>query len=465
MFSRNSTTDRAHQFRWAALWICALSLSKFGCSSPTSSQVQGSGGAETSGPASGGTAGGEVVGGGGDLGQGSGGLASGSGGANFGSGGVIEGGSGGATTNVDRSYAHGFTPTGITDTELNAAWSYWKDNHVELCGTDSARVIWDEPTQTVSEGIGYGMLGAVGMGDRELFDRFWTYYQANLDSNGLMNWKRGGCDGSEPDANSNNAASDAELDAAMALIQAECRFEEASYGAAADDLIAKIYEHETTSSDSGMRLLKPGDVFGGSDCLNPSYFAPAYYRVYAERPAQSSRKADWLKMADDSYVLLNRFAHPETGLVPNWVDEEGNLNPEGPSGCNWYTDPSIYGTDAIRTPWRIAVDYLWYGTPEAKTFLDKITDFVKVQGITKVGRKYELDGTAFGELDHSIISMGAFADGAMAYDQTTVDAFAAESLVLNDHNYFPDSLRNLYLLVLTGRFDTCAGKHLPALGQ
>lgn len=466
MFDPSASADRAHRrrlIRSAALCIFALSLGKFGCSPTGQPADHGSGGAPDNGNNSGGdSSGGQTASSGGSLGHG---ADSSTGGTDGGTGGATA--SGGAANNVDRSYGHGFIPTGISDTELKAAWAHWKDNHVELCGTNSARVIWDEPTQTVSEGIAYGMISAVGMGDQELFDRLWKYYQDNLDPNGLMHWKRGGCEGSQPDENSNNAATDAELDAAMALIQAECRFDDTAYGAFADDLISKIYEHETTLSDlgSGMRLLKPGDMFGGSDCLNPSYFAPAYYRAYAERPSQSSRKADWLKMADDSYTLLARFAHPETGLVPNWIDEEGNLNPEGPSGCNWYTDPSIYGTDAIRTPWRIAIDYLWFGTAEAKTFLDKITEFVQGEGITTVGRKYELDGTAFGEIHHSIMSVGAFANGAMAYDQATADAFAAEALVLNDHNYFPDSLRMLYLLVLTGRFDACAGKHLPSLAE
>jgi len=389
-----------------------------------------------------------------------------SGGATSGSGGQAEtGGTGsGGTDQLDRSYPNGLVPTGIGDTELKAAWTHWKDTYVELCGDDAARVKWDEPTQTVSEGIAYGMLAAVGNADQDLFARFWRYYQNNSNQNGFMHWKRGGCEGTAPDENSNNAATDADIDAAMALIQAECRFDEPSYGAAADTLITSIFEHETVPSSlnsSNLLLLKPGDMFGGTTCLNPSYFAPAYYRVYAERPSQASRKDQWLKLADDSYTLLSRFAHTTTGLVPNWVDEQGNTGESGPSGCTYYTNADIYGSDAIRTPWRIAVDYVWHGTPAAKTFLDKITAFVKTQGITSVGRKYELDGTPFGEIDHSILSVGAFADGAMSSDQATLDEFASEALKLNDHNYFPDSLRLLYLLVLTGRFDACGGAHLP----
>ena len=45
-----------------------------------------------------------------------------------------------------------------------------------------------ELESTVSEGIGYGMLIAVYMGDQMLFDNLWKYEQLHLDSNGLMNW-------------------------------------------------------------------------------------------------------------------------------------------------------------------------------------------------------------------------------------------------------------------------------------
>jgi len=419
-----------------------------------------SGGAQSSGGDVNQSGSGGAVGAGGTASGGASGGDASSGGGQAESGGA---GSGGASQ-LDRSYAHGLVPTGIGDLELNAAWTHWKTTYVETCGDDAARVKWDEPTQTVSEGIAYGMLAAVGNADQDLFERFWKYYQNNTNENGFMHWKRAGCEGTAPDQNANNAATDADIDAAMALIQAECRFDEPGYGTAADALITSIFEHETVGSSlqgSDLLLLKPGDMFGGSSCLNPSYFAPAYYRVYAERPSQASRKDQWLKLADDSYTLLSRFAHLETGLVPNWVDEQGNTGESGPSGCTYYTDADIFGSDAVRTPWRVAVDYLWHGTPEAKTFLDKITAFVKTQGIMSVGRKYELDGTAFGALEHSILSVGAFANGAMSSDQATLDEFTAEALKLDDHRYFPDSLRVLYLLLLTGRFDACAGAHLP----
>jgi endo-1,4-beta-D-glucanase Y len=354
------------------------------------------------------------------------------------------------------SYDNGFMPTTATPVDAVAAYDAFKEGHLEDCGSGKYRVRWDEPTQTVSEGIGYGMLLSVSFGEQAVFDGLWRYYTDNLDPNGLMHWQRGGCEGSQPNENSNNAATDADLDVAMALVMAECRFQDPSYGASADQLISAIRQHET-GEEGGFALLHPGDVFGGADCLNASYFAPAYYRVFAERAAATEDRDFWLALADDSYALIDIMDHPTTGFVPNWADASGNTSQSGPSGCAWYSDAQIFGTDAIRTPWRVAVDYLWWGTPQADVWLDKVTAFVLTQGIENVGRKFDLDGTPFGEVDHSIISLGAFANAAMAYDQATADAFAAEAVSNQDEGYFPASLRGLYLLVSAGLFTQCGG--------
>ena len=52
----------------------------------------------------------------------------------------------------------------------------------------------------MSEGIGYGMLIAVYMADKTLFDELWGYAKANFDGHSLMNWNidaTGAVDGAE----------------------------------------------------------------------------------------------------------------------------------------------------------------------------------------------------------------------------------------------------------------------------
>ena len=89
------------------------------------------------------------------------------------------------------------------------AYNSFKTNYVVNCGNDAARVKFDDENYTVSEGIGYTMLLAAYAADQDLFNRLWQYYQNNMNSNGVMNWKIQGCS----TTNGSNGATDAELDA------------------------------------------------------------------------------------------------------------------------------------------------------------------------------------------------------------------------------------------------------------
>src|SRR6185437_2636406 len=110
-------------------------------------------------------------------------------------------------------------PTGTygASTDAANAYNYWKTTYVVSCTGGQYRVLFDDGTSTVSEGIGYGMLLAAYAGDKTLFDGLWAYYKANADASGLMNWEIGGCTG----ASGTNSSTDADEDAAMALLVAD----------------------------------------------------------------------------------------------------------------------------------------------------------------------------------------------------------------------------------------------------
>jgi endo-1,4-beta-D-glucanase Y len=432
----------------------------------------GGGGAagSTSSPGTGGSNGGAgaagTTGGGGTAGSGAvgaGGTAGGAGGGGSGTGGA----SGVRLPN-------GFGPATVTADDADAAYADWKTNHLEDCSGGVFRVRWetDKLDATVSEGIGYGMLLTVAHNEQTAFDGLWAYYKKGAQSNGLMNWMRYGCDahretkyGQYPDG----AATDAELDAAMALVMAKCRWGTSpsglDYGSAATTLIGSIKANET-GTDNGKAYLQPGDSTWfeqmGAGCLNPSYFAPGYYRAFAKFLTNQADKDFWNKLADDTYPIFTAGANGSTGLIKNWASSSG-----GTSACaSSYTNPDDFGSDAARGPWRIATDYVWWGTTAAKSALDKMTGWVKGKGIANIGLWYKTDGSTSSHPDaakHSVIDVGAFACGAVASDQATADLFAAEIKNLPtasgfEAGYFPRSLRAIYLLLLTGQFTTCGGK-------
>jgi endo-1,4-beta-D-glucanase Y len=296
------------------------------------------------------------------------------------------------------------------------------------------------------------MLLTVAHDDRAIFDGLWQYYQNNSDEFGLMHWQRSGCQGAP---SGYNAATDADLDSAMALVMASRRWADPQYLAGAQQLLAAIQAHETTVADDGLALLRPGDVFGGPDCLNFSYFAPGYYRAFAQLPGADAHF--WTKMADDTYTLLGRVSNPDTRLVPNWCDETGATSPSGPSGCANYTNADQYGADAARVPWRIAVDFAWWGGTPARLWLGDLTGWVKSVGIANVVSRYALDGTPL-STGHSGVVAGAFAEAALSYDQPTADEFWQNIAAMPmPTSYYSLSLRSLYLLLPVGRFTPDGG--------
>ncbi|MBX9853628.1 MAG: carbohydrate-binding protein [Cytophagaceae bacterium] len=347
----------------------------------------------------------------------------------------------------NRVYGFGLMPGNRSGADAQSAYNTWKTNFLASCANGRYRVKFDDPNQTVSEGIGYGMLLSAYAGDRAIFDGLWNYYKDNRNSHGVMNWKIGGCSGTV----GANGATDAEIDAAMALIVAHYQWGSTSginYDADAKALIGAIKSFEI---ESGSNVMKPGDFFGGSNITNPSYFAPGYFRVYASFTGD----AFWNAVADKCHDVINKNLSVNGaagGLVSDWCKADGGYSPDA-GGYN--QGGRLYLYDAARTPWRIAVDYVWHGNTSAKTYSKKSSDFVRINlgGPQNVKDGYNQNGSAYGQWHNSTFA-GAFACAAMGGDvQAHLDNSYADLRGINDNNsYFNHTLKTLYMFLLTGNF-------------
>ena len=345
-------------------------------------------------------------------------------------------------------FINGFIPNTVTAADAQTAYQVWKTAQVQTCPNGTKRVKYDDSTQTVSEGIGYGMLLSAYHGDKILFDGLWKYYRNHLNANGIMDWKIQGCTGIRL---GNNGATDAELDVAFSLTIADKQW--GGYTSDAVTMINKIKQYETVITASGLHVLKPGDAFGGVACTNASYFSPGYYRVFGKIIPQDS--TFWNNMARDSYIQLNANMDTTTGLVSDWQNAATGLAGDAGCGVSYFASGQNYSYDASRTPWRFGLDYIW-GNTTAQSYLDKVSNFVNSipnGGIAAVKDGFKQNGTITG-LYHNAPFVGAFAVAATSTSQQRANAFATDfkNIPTSYEGYFGKSLRALYMLVLTGNF-------------
>jgi endo-1,4-beta-D-glucanase Y len=284
--------------------------------------------------------------------------------------------------------AHCMFPAYNTDS-VETAYNNWKTKFYQ-----GGRVASPENAgETFSEGIAYGMLIAVYMNDRAMFDTLWAYAQSKS-AGGFMNWRisaSGGVLGM-------GGATDADEDMAWALLMADKQWG-GTYKTAAVTLINNIWNREV--DQGGGNVLKPGDNFGGANQTNPSYFAPSYYRVFAKVTTNN-----WMAVVESSYSILGK-AMGTNGLVPNWVNSQG----VGVAGSNNDAKGPYFGYDACRTPWRIALDYCEYGEPRALAYMEKIAPFYISQSTTGLGGIKDGYTTAGGPPPAAVAPLGTYAAG------------------------------------------------------
>jgi len=214
---------------------------------------------------------------------------------------------------------------------------------------DDGRVVrHDQGGDTVSEGQAYAMLVAAGLGDRPRFDAAWRWTQANLQrADGLLAWLWRGGVVVDP-----MPASDADLDAAVALLEAADRFRDERYREDARRLAAAILAQETAVV-AGRRFLAAGPWAATPPVrLNPSYFAPASFVALHGLTADPA----WLELDRTSRQLVSSLTAAGDRLPPDWAElrGDGSATPVGRPG-----EPGsqpAYGLDAGRLLVRLAVD-------------------------------------------------------------------------------------------------------------
>jgi endo-1,4-beta-D-glucanase Y len=371
-------------------------------------------------------------------------------------------------------------PAGYLNSDVQAAYAKWTTDLVTTSNAGGHRRVQRTATDgvdvcrplnsTVSEGIGYGMLIAVYMNDQSLFDDLWLYEQENLDPNGLMNWapdgpsdSTGGCIG---------GATDADEDMAFALVMADRQWGgqgtlAETYLAAARAQIKNIWYNEIYN----YLWLRAGDGSWATNAnQNISYFAPAYYRVFAQvDPAACAQGTDaatanppcdgWWGAITQAYATIGDALNPANGnqtngLVPGWCDDSNGAPCSASAG-----EPFNYQYDACRTPFRIGLDGTWNGEAAAKAYVTSTSTFFAGIGASHIADGYALDGTPqpanAGQLSAAFIGPATVGAMTSATYQSLVNggyAVLATDTAFAGGEYYSSSWTVMSLLMLTGNF-------------
>jgi len=219
--------------------------------------------------------------------------------------------------------------------------------------------------------------------------------------------------------------------------------------------------------DSGTKLPKGGSNYAaptgtsGTGITNASYFAPAYYTAF--KAAGDSN--DWGGVNTAVYKAIGTIAG-SNGLIPAWCGNSCTA-----AASNGATTDVDYQYDSHRIPMRLALDYCFNGTADAKAYTTKTTSFFANAG--KDGLGYILDmytpsgGAVSGTAPNSASIIGTSAVGAMASGnqtylndayQAVFDAITRGSMAPVDasgktpYSYYNATVGMLTALIMTGNF-------------
>ena len=273
----------------------------------------------------------------------------------------------------------------------------------EYVEPDGRVVRRDQGGDTVSEGQAYAMLLAVALEDPARFERVWSWTQRELQRpDGLLSflWR----DGAVVDP---QAATDADLDAAHALLLAADRFERPDLGDEATRIGAAVLARETVAAGGDPLLVAGPWARTAPYAVNPSYIAPPAYTALGAATGDRS----WERLAAAGRRLVADVTAPTTGLPPDWAraSQDGRVEPAPAPG---EPGPPRYSLDAARTFVRMARDC----DSDGRALAAAADPFLRRAAQGGIALAYSLDGRRLVEDQHPLGYVAAAAAAQAADD-------------------------------------------------
>lgn len=280
-------------------------------------------------------------------------------------------------------------------------------------GSDMGYVIDTGNNDARTEGMSYGMMMAVQMGDKDVFDRIWRWALAHMYRRegrfrGYFAWSAN-LDGS---LRAEGPAPDGEEYFALALLFASHRWGDGpaplDYSAAARRILRDCLHKGRDSEGEPMWNRDNAQILFVPGCpwTDPSYHLPHFYDLFALWADEEDRPF-WRKAAGASRGYLPKACHPVTGLAPEYATFEGE-----PFKANWDYGHHKFYSDSYRVAANIGLCDAWSGRDASLSGIaDRIIRFFDAQDPADL-RMYELDGRPCEE--PALHPVGLLATNAMA---------------------------------------------------
>jgi endoglucanase len=277
----------------------------------------------------------------------------------------------------------------------------------------------DQGNDTVSAGQAQALLITVAVGDRRRFARTWAWTRRHLvrpDHLLASSWSAGRIVDSQP-------ASDADLDAARALLLAAQRFHAPGYGRAGLEIARSVLLRETAAR-GGVWVLLAGPWARIRGIVNPGYWAPHTLTLLAA--ATHDRR--YRQLERGVITLATALTAPSPHLPPDWaaVSARGSIAataapPGHPSA------PAQYSLDAARLPIRFgeACD------ARSRAIAASVWPFFATQSPARIGAAYAVNGTLTNPEQAAITLIAAAAAAQAAGQPAARDALFAQAQTIN----------------------------------
>ena len=309
-----------------------------------------------------------------------------------------------------------------------------------------------------TEGMSYGMMMAVQMNRKDLFDKLWCFsrrymYHEDGKYQGYFAWSVQ-LDGKH---NAEGPAPDGEEYFAMALFMAAARWGNGegiyNYSEEARAILRHcVHQHELV--EDGQPMWEASNHYikfvPETPFSDPSYHMPHFYQLFAKVADEADREF-WTEAAKASreYIILS--AHPVTGMSPEYAEYDGTPR-------LMFRKPYAYYSDAYRVAMNIALDTLWFGrNAEMCDVNTRLQNFFCEKEPEGNYKAYDLDGTPHDEPAMHPVAITAVLGAASIssesrYADECLRRFWETPLRTGKRRYYDNCLYFFCMMMLSGQY-------------